>query len=251
MAKEAQLTELFSSFQGEGLYLGRRQLFVRFAGCNLSCQYCDSPQALETTPNYRLEAVPGSHKWESRGNPVGAGGLIELLAGIKKTGLDHSLSLTGGEPLLQVDFLKEFLPAAKTALQLPVYLETNGTLPDHLNEVIDLVDIVAMDLKLPSATGESAYWKEHKRFLETAYLKEVFAKIVVVPETKVPEIIEAAKLIAGVDEQIVTVIQPVTPHGQFKHRPTAEQLFAFHASARRYLQDVRVIPQAHKLLGLA
>ncbi|MFA5114071.1 MAG: 7-carboxy-7-deazaguanine synthase QueE [Candidatus Margulisiibacteriota bacterium] len=251
MAKEAQLTEIFSSFQGEGLYLGQRQLFVRFTGCNLSCQYCDSPQALEITPNYRLEAVPGSHKWESRGNPVGVGSLVELLAGLQKPGLDHSLSLTGGEPLLQVDFLKEFLPAAKTALKLPVYLETNGTLPDHLNEVIDQIDIVAMDLKLPSATGESAYWKEHKRFLETAYLKEVFAKIVVVPETKVPEIIEAAKLIAGVDEQIVAVIQPVTPHGQVKHRPTAEQLFAFHASARRYLQDVRVIPQAHKLLGLA
>ena len=46
----AQLNELFNSFQGEGLYVGQRQTFVRFAGCNLACQYCDSPQALGLTP---------------------------------------------------------------------------------------------------------------------------------------------------------------------------------------------------------
>jgi 7-carboxy-7-deazaguanine synthase len=251
MTSSAQLTELFSSFQGEGPHIGQRQLFVRFSGCNLSCQYCDSPQALELTPAFKYEAEPGSHKWESRGNPLWVGALIELLGGLHKPGLDHSLSLTGGEPLLQVDFLKEFLPAVKKELKLPVYLETNGTLPDHLNEVIEQVDIVAMDIKLSSATGQSPYWKEHKRFLETAYLKSVFVKIVVVPETKVTEIVEAAKLISAVDEKIVTVIQPVTPHGAIKHRPSAEQLFACHATAKRYLKDVRVIPQTHKLLGLS
>jgi organic radical activating enzyme len=247
----AQLTENFVSFQGEGPYLGQRQLFVRFAGCNLSCQYCDSPQALEIAPTFKYEAVPGTHKWESRGNPAGVGALIELLAGLHKPGLDHSLSLTGGEPLLQVEFLKEFLPEAKKELKLPVYLETNGTLPNHLNEVIDLVDIIAMDIKLPSATAESPYWKEHKRFLETAYLKSVFVKIVVVPETKVTEIVEASKLVSAVDDKIITVIQPAAPHGPVKHRPTAEQLFAFHTSAKRYLKDVRMIPQTHKLLGLS
>jgi organic radical activating enzyme len=247
---EAQLTEIFSSFQGEGLYAGERQIFVRFSGCNLTCQYCDSPQALELSPTFKLEAVPGSHKFETRQNPASVETVVGLLAGLEGKGADHSLSLTGGEPLLQVDFLKEFLPELKKKVKLPVYLETNGVLPDHLNEVIEQIDIIAMDMKLPSATGLSPYWKEHKKFLETAYLKEVFVKIVVAKGSGVKEIDEAAALIAGVDENIPLILQPVTPHGPLKHRPTAEELFAFHTVAKRKLKNVRVIPQMHKISGL-
>ena len=246
---EAQLNEIFSSFQGEGLYVGERQIFVRFAGCNLTCQYCDSPQALELSPAFKLEAVPGSHKFEVRPNPASVGTLVGLLGDLAGKGGNQSVSLTGGEPLLQVDFLKEFLPALKQKVKLPVYLETNGVLPEHLNEVIELIDIIAMDMKLPSATGLSPYWKEHKKFLETAYLKEVFVKIVVSKESGVKEIEAAAALIGEVDEKIPLVIQPVSPHGPVKHRPGIEQLMALQVTAKRKLRTVRVIPQAHKLFG--
>jgi len=244
---EAYLTELFSSLQGEGRYVGERQIFVRFAGCNLACQYCDSPQALVLGPTYKVENSPGSRKFETLPNPVSAAKLCELVGTLDKpAGINHSLSLTGGEPLLQVDFLKEFLPQ----LKMKVYLETNGVLADRLAEVIELVDIIAMDIKLPSATGQSPYWKEHRKFLETAYLKEVFVKIVVTKETNVKEVDEAASLIAEVDDKLPLVIQPVSPHGPTKHRPAAEELLAFHAVAKRKLTDVRVIPQLHKIAGL-
>jgi len=249
---QAQLSELFSSIQGEGKYIGERQVFIRFSGCNLSCQYCDSPQALEITPAFKFESHPGSHKWESRGNPVKVEQLIELINLLDKpVAVNHSISLTGGEPLLQVDFLKEFLPELKEKIKLPVYLETNGVLFDRLNEIIDLIDIIAMDIKLPSATGLSPYWKEHKKFLETAYLKEVFVKIVFMKESRVLEIEEAAKLIVEVDDKIPLILQPVTPHGPIKHRPDAEQIIAFHAAAKRRLKNVRVIPQIHKVLQIA
>ncbi|MFA5893663.1 MAG: 7-carboxy-7-deazaguanine synthase QueE [Candidatus Margulisiibacteriota bacterium] len=251
MPAQAQLNELFASIQGEGLYVGVRQIFVRFAGCNLSCQYCDSPQALVISPTFKFEPVPGTHKFETRNNPVEVGQLVELIASLNKpAGACHSVSLTGGEPLLQVDFLKEFLPALKKEVKLPVYLETNGVLPDHLAEVIELVDIIALDLKLPSATGLSPYWKEHKKALETAYLKDVFVKVVFAKESTIKEIDEAASLIAAVDDKIPLVLQPVTPHGAIKHRPSAEQMLAFEATAKRKLKRVLVIPQTHKLAGL-
>lgn len=240
---QAHLSEIFSSFQGEGPYVGERQIFIRFAGCNLSCQYCDSPQALVLSPTFKVEAVPGSHKFETHQNPASREKTIELVNLFDKpVGLHHSLSLTGGEPLLQVDFLRTFLPELKKNCALPIYLETNGVLPDRLNEIIELVDLIAMDIKLPSASGLSPYWPEHKKALEIAYLKEVFVKIVFTKDSKINEIIEAAKLIAALDEKIPLILQPVSPRG-----PN----FAFYAVAKRFLKNVRLIPQTHKLIGIA
>ncbi|MFH1541755.1 MAG: 7-carboxy-7-deazaguanine synthase QueE [bacterium] len=230
-APVAQLNEVFNSIQGEGLYVGLRQTFIRFASCNLSCQYCDTDFVAKQSAT-----------------------VDELLTIVqsfdKPKGVNHSIAITGGEPLLQVDFLKEFLPKLKEQTGLPVYLETNGTLPDHLQEVIELVDIIALDFKLPSATGESAYWKEHKKSLEIAFMKEAFVKIVFTSETMAKEMMEAVRFIAEVDDNIPLILQPVTPHGPIKHRPLAEQIFAFHNIAKRQLKNVRVIPQTHKLLRL-
>ncbi|MBN2057624.1 MAG: 7-carboxy-7-deazaguanine synthase QueE [Candidatus Saganbacteria bacterium] len=248
---EAQLAEVFCSIQGEGLYLGERQIFVRFAGCNLNCQYCDSPQALSVPKEFKVEVTPGKKDLKQLPNPVTADQLIELVSGLQKPkGVTQAVVLTGGEPLLQVDFLKNFLPALKQVVPLPVYLETNGVLPGHLAEIIDLVDIIAFDIKLPSATGLSEYWREHEKALATAYHKEVFVKIVFSRESKVTEMDQAVSLIAAVDEKIPLVLQPVSPHGPVKHRPNPDQILAMQAVARRKLSTVRVIPQTHKLLGM-
>src|SRR3989339_934048 len=238
----AQLSEIFSSFQGEGPYVGARQVFVRFSGCNLSCQYCDTQQALQLSPTCKYEAEPGSHRFETRENPLDAETLLKLIRGLDTpAGAVHSICLTGGEPLLQVDFIKQFIPILKKEVKLPLYLETNGVLPDHLAETIDLVDIIVMDIKLPSAAGTPPFWKEHKKMLEIARAKELFVKIIITGETRPAEMIEAVSLMAAVDESIPLVLQPVTPHGPIKHRPSAEQLFSFHAIAARKLKTVRVI----------
>jgi len=247
---EAQLNEVFNSIQGEGLYVGERQTFVRFAGCNLTCQYCDSPEALNISKQYRVETNPGKKNFSQFNNPITVEQLIDLVLSFEKPkGVNSAVALTGGEPLLQVDFLKNFLPDLKKKLDLPILLETNGVLPDHLAEIIELIDIIAMDIKLPSATGLSSYLKEHKKSLETAYLKQVFVKIVFSRESKVTELDEAVSLIASLDEKIPLILQPVTPSGSIKHRPTPEQIIAFDNVAKRKLKKVLVIPQVHKLLG--
>jgi 7-carboxy-7-deazaguanine synthase len=248
---EAQICEVFNSIQGEGVYLGERQTFIRFAGCNLACQYCDTPQALVIPKEFKVEITPGKKNFKQFKNPATVPQLMELVGSFEKPkGINHSISFTGGEPLLQVDFLKSFVPELKKELDLPIYLESNGVLPDHLSEIIDLIDIVSFDIKLPSATGLSPYWKEHKKALEIAYLKEAFVKIVFTRESKAKEMDEAVSLIAEIDEKIPLVLQPVTPHGPVKHRPNPEQIMAFHTIARRKLKKVKVIPQVHKIFGV-
>lgn len=250
-ANEGWLCEVFASFQGEGLYVGERQIFIRFAGCNLSCQYCDTPQALATPKSFKIETVPGSKKFDSLDNPVTAEKLIGLISQMESNpGLNHSISLTGGEPLLQVDFLKVFIPSLKEKIALPVYLETNGVLYQHLAEIIDEIDMIAMDIKVPSATGLSPFWKEHRQALVVAEKKQVFVKIVFTGDTRMKEMIEAFDLIAEVNKTIPLVLQPVTPGGTVKHRPAPEMIHAFYNAARRKLDTVRVIPQVHKLLGV-
>ena len=239
------LSEIFASFQGEGLYVGEYQIFLRFAGCNLSCKYCDSPQALEIPKTFK------DHNKQIQNNPIGVRNLLEIVSDCKKgKNYIHSVSITGGEPLLQVDFLKNFLPELKKAGN-KTYLETNGAFPSRLEEIIESVDIVALDFKLPSSTGLAPLWVEHKKALEIAYAKEVFVKMVVTRETLAKEIDEAASIISSIDSEIKTIIQPVTPFGTVKHRPTPEEILSYFLVAKRKLKNVRVIPQMHKILGMA
>ncbi|MFH0876779.1 MAG: 7-carboxy-7-deazaguanine synthase QueE, partial [Candidatus Omnitrophota bacterium] len=52
---KAKIAEIFESIQGEGIYAGQQQVFVRFFGCNLSCGFCDTP--LATFKEYTVAAL--------------------------------------------------------------------------------------------------------------------------------------------------------------------------------------------------
>ena len=56
---KSNLIEVFSSIQGEGKYVGCRQLFVRFSGCNLNCQYCDTTFSHNNFEKCKIEKVAG------------------------------------------------------------------------------------------------------------------------------------------------------------------------------------------------
>ena len=71
-------------------------------------------------------------------------------------------------------FLKEFLPICN----LPIYLETNATLPQNLMQIIDYISYVSADIKLPSATGLEPQWDKHDKFFEIANKKNLYAKVV-------------------------------------------------------------------------
>ncbi len=224
----ARISEIFCSTQGEGLYTGQKQVFVRFAGCDLSCDYCDEPAA------------------RSWGKPVP---LLRIKRTIRQLAFrDRALavSFTGGEPLLQPAALRK-LALFSRSLGLAVHLETNGARYRDLDGVMDAVDVVAADIKLPGR-ARPVLWREHKKFLSLAPEK-TFVKVVVTSATAPAELRKAAALAASVCRRMPFFIQPVTPTGMVTP-PSAWQLDGFYRCAVRKLDDVRVQPQLHPLWGI-
>lgn len=242
----AQLVEIFSSPQGEGLFVGERMTFVRFGSCNLRCTYCDTPQGLCPGDAFRVERVPGSSAFESEPNPVSATRLCEVLARFD----DAVVSLTGGEPLRQADFLAEFLPALAPARR--VLLETNGVLHEELEKVLPHVSVVSMDIKLPSATGMRPRWQDHADFLRKSVAsgRQVYVKLVVTEATTDVDLEHAISIVMRVGKYIPIVIQPASPTLTFTEAITQRRLDAVERLVGAYLKDVRVIPQMHKQWGV-
>jgi len=229
---KADIVDIFSSIQGEGVFLGARQIFVRFKECNLKCAYCDEPRDGKST-----HYTP-----------------IELLSEVKyielAKGPHHSVSITGGEPLVYSEFLKPFLKLLKKA-GFSTYLETNGTLPRELDKVIESVDIVAMDFKLPSSTGGKPFWNEHLEFLRIASWKKAFVKVVVTENTTKADIMRAVELVKKIKGNIPFVIQPASPVKQEDKALDNDALMKFvDIGLKHAVDNIRVIPQMHKKMGV-
>ncbi len=244
----ANLLSVFSSAQGEGELIGIRQIFIRFSGCNLRCKFCDTPQAQKVTPTCKFQLSLNKRNFIETSNPLSASHLRKIVEDLNQT-KHHSISLTGGEPLLQARFLVKFLPLLRKR-GLKIYLETNGTLPEELSKVISLIDFIALDIKLPSSTGERSFFTEHKRSLRIAVRKDSFVKIVITPDTLVSELKLAINLIASEDSSIPLILQPVTPYAKVQKSPSPKRMLKFQELALEKLDKVRIIPQMHKLIRL-
>jgi len=236
------ITEIFSSIQGEGPYVGVRQIFLRLPNCNLRCPYCDTTTSL--SQDMRMETVPGSGIFRKRENPILINTLIGLLQSYDFT-IHHSLSITGGEPLLWGKELQVLLPLLKEK-GIKIYLETNGTLSEQLLQVLPWVDIISMDIKLPF-NGQT-FWDVHESFLRYSLQKEVFIKIVVHEETSLKDLQNARELIARVNPLIQTILQPVTTTQGLK-TPKPFQLIEWQSFFLKEVSNVRVIPQTHVFMG--
>ncbi len=222
MTNKAFIKEFFESVQGEGPYVGYNQLFIRFSKCNLDCKFCDtdfiselneySPQELANIVNSRKNI--------------------------------HSVSLTGGEPLVEIDFLKEFLPLVNKK----IFLETNGTLYKNLEKIIDKVDIVSMDVKLPSTSGNQDLFEVHKCFIDVAKNanKEIYIKVVFDENTTDEEISICTNL--AKENNILLVLQPKMD-GDILNLKADVIHSTFYKFTEKY-HNVRLIPQVHKFLNL-
>ena len=98
-----KINEIFYSIQGEGCHTGVPSVFIRFSGCNLKCDFCDTPHN---------EGVQMTDE--------------EIFIEVKKHDA-AMIILTGGEPSLHID--EKFIEELKKETGLPIAIETNGTRP--------------------------------------------------------------------------------------------------------------------------
>ena len=141
-----KVVEKFVSINGEGSKAGQLAVFIRFAGCNLDCVYCDTKWANEEDVSY-LEMSKE-----------------EIYEYIKNTGVKN-ITVTGGEPLLQ-DGIYEFLEYFSLDKELFVEIETNGSVDISLFKKIDNTPSFTMDYKLDYSKMENKMFLDNLKNLD-------------------------------------------------------------------------------------
>ncbi|MCR5625279.1 MAG: putative 7-carboxy-7-deazaguanine synthase QueE [Lachnospiraceae bacterium] len=130
-----KVVEMFISINGEGTHSGQLAFFVRFAGCNLNCSFCDTKWANEENVSYTLMSAD------------------DIYNKIKASGIKN-VTLTGGEPLLR-DGIYELLTLLSKDKELYIEIETNGSIDLMPFMDIDNRPSMTMDYKLPFSNMES------------------------------------------------------------------------------------------------
>lgn len=138
------VVEIFDSIDGEGKRTGELTTFIRLAGCNLRCSYCDTLYALDFTQGDKMT-------------------LTEIVNACKKFN-NKNITLTGGEPLARL-----FIGDLITELALnnfEVNIETNGSIPLYRAPKLKNV-FYTMDYKCPSSDVEDKMDLDNLEFLDT------------------------------------------------------------------------------------
>lgn len=232
----APIIEIFSSIQGEGLFIGERQIFVRFAGCNLRCSYCDTD--FRNDENTKIMTTD------------------EVIAYIKKNldfdyDLHKTVVFTGGEPLLHTDFIKKIATKIHDNLQMNIMLETNGTLPENLLEVINFIDIISADFKFakyslePQHFASLQFMKILQKYKKFFYIKLVCDETLCLEEFK-----------AGIDDiykianDAIIIIQPIMNSERIIYSERFNEFFKISLKKFKDKGAVLFLPQIHKFLGI-
>lgn len=240
------LSEIFASFEGEGGRAGMPAVFLRLSGCNLACSFCDTVYARERAESARLEV---GRRESQLGNPVSAGKVAEIAA---KTFPDYrDVRVTGGEPLLQAEFVEEVAVLLRN-MGLGLHLETNGTLADGVERVGRLFDTITADVKLPSTQDGRSLEAEHEAFLAAlargGMPRDVSVKIVVTPECGDDEVLDAFSLIARANPRVGVFLQP--EFDESVPLVSGERVMRLVEAGLGRLRDVRVSLQMHKVLKM-
>lgn len=134
-----EISEIFCSIQGESTYAGLPCIFIRSAGCNLRCDYCD------TTYSYESEITLS---------------INDIITKVKEYDPVKLVEITGGEPLLQLEVYQLFELLHKNGYT--ILLETNGSI--SLKDIPEYV-IKIVDVKCPGSGEEKSFLLENLEYL--------------------------------------------------------------------------------------
>ena len=233
----ARIFEIFTSIEGEGILYGTKTLFVRFAGCPYSCFYCDT-----------LDALPLDSGKEYS--------ITEACNLIDSNLQDNTfkVNFTGGEPLIQHEAVSELAKHVK-ARGLPTYLESACFDSKKFLYVLPSIDFVKIEFK--TIESEFIDEKHYPELLRTTLeclqaaveaKKTTYIKIVVSSKTEpesFKEILDQIFKIISKENISGFIIQPTTSLSE----PTLEQLLEFYDLVYQYYDEVRVVPQLHKVIS--
>ena len=234
---KTRIFEIFTSIEGEGILYGTKTLFVRLAGCPYTCFYCDT-----------LDALPLDSGKEYS--------ITEACNLIDNNLQDNTykVNFTGGEPLIQHEAVNELAKYVKSR-GLPTYLESACFDSKKFLHVLPSIDFVKIEFKTVDSEfiDEKHYPNLIKNTLECLQAameakKTTYIKIVVSSKTELSsfkELLEQIFKIVSKENLSGFIIQPTTSISE----PTLEQLLAFYDNVYPYYDEVRVVPQLHKIIS--
>ena len=233
-----RVSEIFTSIEGEGIFVGKKTLFIRFSGCHLKCKWCDTKYALplDSGTEYQIDEIK------------------DLIIRELKP-FTYKVNFTGGEPLLQSDAVIELADFIKRRTNLKTYIESSCFDSELFNKVLPFIDICKIEFKTDdSKVVENEEYEKlllnEIKCLELAVEsnKTTYIKIVVTNSTD----LESFKnLICNISKKIKPsniigfIIQP--SHGV--DQPTVNKLLDTYDIVQPMFPEVRIIPQLHKEIG--
>jgi len=234
---KTRIFEIFTSIEGEGILYGTKTLFVRFAGCPYTCFYCDT-----------LDALP-----LDSGKEYSITEACDLIDDNLQDNT-YKVNFTGGEPLIQYEAVNELAKHAK-ARGLPTYLESACFDSKKFLYVLPSIDFVKIEFKTIDSEfiDEKHYPNLIKNTLECLKAaieakKTTYIKIVISSKTELSSFAELRdqifKIISKKDISGF-IIQPTTGLSE----PTLEQLLVFYDAVYPFYEEVRVVPQLHKIIS--
>lgn len=245
------ITEIYGTVQGEGLYIGKPQIFIRMYGCEIGCAYCDTPDSLFDPDFALVEVSVNSDILEKYPNPLSKEKVLEICNALSADMPTDVISLTGGEPLESVDYLMELLPYLRQKGKYKILLETGGIHYTAYEKIADNIDIISMDIKLASTSGLINPLPAHARFIESVKkhgkLANLYVKFIVNEGSTVEEMDAAAKIIPA---DVPIIIQPQTDDSGIVNKNVSDNAFLLYKHMLKSTKDISFIPQMHKFMNL-
>ena len=249
MAARAALIEIFDSIQGEGRFVGAPMAFLRVATCPLRCSYCDTPHSYVAGPDFAVTLREGVRRAPNPIDAVGAAGWVRQSVASPRR--PHPVSVTGGEPLVYPQFLRELGEALGP--DHPLHLETAALDAKALGIVLPVLRHLSADYKLPETVGGAHHGAAHVACVAAALghgAISIDVKLVLTPSVATASFARALADLAPFRAHVLLVLQPVTPFGVETRALPPDALTRFSHSALAAGFEVRVLPQVHKVLAV-